>query len=245
MGAGSRAPHADEQPRSRRRGASAGSRGVWRRTRQSRARLGVIRRDRGARFACWRTTRRYSCSRATGRRIHDAPRCAACAHRQRQPRRPLRQWEVFRDLERRGLIMYGQMTAGSWIYIGTQESCKERSKRWVRWALAISVDRSRPHRSHGWLGRHGWRATAGGHHDEGICLAVEVDPSRVERRLQTRYLDRATSSVDEALAWCEDARRRGSAMSSAWSATAPMSCRAHHPRLCSRVVTDKRPLTIH
>src|SRR5204863_8592486 len=49
--------------------------------------------------------------------------------------------------------------------------------------------------------------------NEGICLAVEVDPSRVERRLQTRYLDRATSSVDEALAWCEDARLRGSAVS--------------------------------
>jgi len=49
--------------------------------------------------------------------------------------------------------------------------------------------------------------------NEGICLAVEVDPARVQRRLETRYLDRATSSVDEALAWCEDARRRGTALS--------------------------------
>jgi len=49
--------------------------------------------------------------------------------------------------------------------------------------------------------------------NEGICLAVEVDPARVQRRLETRYLDRSTASIDEALAWCEDARRHGTAVS--------------------------------
>jgi len=49
--------------------------------------------------------------------------------------------------------------------------------------------------------------------NEGICLAVDVDPARVQRRLETRYLDRSTASLDEALAWCADAKRRGSALS--------------------------------
>jgi len=49
--------------------------------------------------------------------------------------------------------------------------------------------------------------------NEGICLTVEVDPARVQRRLDTRYLDRSTASVDEALAWCDDAKRRGTALS--------------------------------
>src|SRR3977135_3193129 len=49
--------------------------------------------------------------------------------------------------------------------------------------------------------------------NDGVCLAVEVDPARVQRRVATRYLDRSTSSVDEALAWCDDAKRRGAALS--------------------------------
>src|SRR5258708_2915202 len=49
--------------------------------------------------------------------------------------------------------------------------------------------------------------------NDGVCLAIDVDPARVQRRLETRYLDRSTSSLDEALTWCEDARRHGSALS--------------------------------
>ena len=123
-------------------------------------------------------------------------------------------WEVFRDLERRGLIMYGQMTAGSRIYIGTQgilqgtyETLGAVGARHFGGSLKGRIVLT------GGLGGMGGAQPLAATMNEGICLAVEVDPSRVERRLQTRYLDRATSSVDEALAWCEDARRRGSAMS--------------------------------
>jgi len=123
-------------------------------------------------------------------------------------------WEVFRDLERRGLIMYGQMTAGSWIYIGTQgilqgtyETLGAVGARHFGGSLKGRIVLT------GGLGGMGGAQPLAATMNEGICLAVEVDPARVERRLQTRYLDRATSSVDEALAWCEDARRRGSAVS--------------------------------
>jgi len=123
-------------------------------------------------------------------------------------------WEVFRDLERRGLIMYGQMTAGSWIYIGTQgilqgtyetfgAVAKARFQESLRGRIVLT----------GGLGGMGGAQPLAATMNEGICLAVEVDPARVQRRLETRYLDRSTASIDEALAWCEDARRRGTAVS--------------------------------
>jgi urocanate hydratase len=123
-------------------------------------------------------------------------------------------WDKFRDLERLGLIMYGQMTAGSWIYIGTQgilqgtyETFAAVAARHFSGSLKGRVVLT------GGLGGMGGAQPLAATMNEGICLAVEVDPARVQRRLDTRYLDRATSSVDEALAWCEDARRRGSALS--------------------------------
>ena len=123
-------------------------------------------------------------------------------------------WDVFRDLERRGLIMYGQMTAGSWIYIGTQgilQGTYETFGAVARNKFQGSL-RGRIVLTGGLGGMGGAQPLAATMH-EGICLAVEVDPARVQRRLETRYLDRATASLDEALAWCEDARQRGSALS--------------------------------
>ena len=123
-------------------------------------------------------------------------------------------WDVFRDLERRGLIMYGQMTAGSWIYIGTQgilqgtyETFGSVASSRFRGSL-----RGRVVLTGGLGGMGGAQPLATTMHD-GICLAVEIDPARVQRRLETRYVDKFTSSIDEALAWCEDARRRGAALS--------------------------------
>lgn len=123
-------------------------------------------------------------------------------------------WEVFRDLERRGLIMYGQMTAGSWIYIGTQgilqgtyETLAAVASRHFQGSLRGRILLT------GGLGGMGGAQPLAATMNEGICLAVEVDPARVQRRLETRYLDQATASLDEALAWCEDARRRGRALS--------------------------------
>ncbi|MGH7537965.1 MAG: urocanate hydratase [Gemmatimonadales bacterium] len=123
-------------------------------------------------------------------------------------------WEVFRDLERRGLIMYGQMTAGSWIYIGTQgilqgtyETFGAVARRHFGGSLQGRLVLT------GGLGGMGGAQPLAATMNGGVCLAVEVDPARVQRRLDTGYLDKATGSVDEALGWCEAARRAGTALS--------------------------------
>ncbi|MGH9262670.1 MAG: urocanate hydratase, partial [Acidimicrobiales bacterium] len=123
-------------------------------------------------------------------------------------------WEVFRELERRGLMMYGQMTAGSWIYIGTQgilqgtyETFAAVAQRHfggsLRGRLVVT----------GGLGGMGGAQPLAATMNEGVCLAVDVDPARVARRLETRYLDREARTLDEAIQLCEDARRRGTALS--------------------------------
>ena len=90
-------------------------------------------------------------------------------------------WETFWELERLGLIMYGQMTAGSWIYIGSQGILQGTYETFG----ALAVKRF-----------------------DGLC--VDVDPARIERRLKTHYLDRATAKLDEAVAWAEEARAKKS-----------------------------------
>ena len=123
-------------------------------------------------------------------------------------------WDVFRDLERRGLIMYGQMTAGSWIYIGTQgilqgtyETFAAVAARHFQGSLRGRIVLT------GGLGGMGGAQPLAATMNEGICLPVEVDPARVQRRLETRYLDRSTTSLDEALAWCTEAKGRGEPLS--------------------------------
>jgi urocanate hydratase len=123
-------------------------------------------------------------------------------------------WEVFRELERQGLMMYGQMTAGSWIYIGTQgilqgtyETFGAVARRHFGGSLRGRLVLT------GGLGGMGGAQPLAATMQEGVCLAVEVDPGRVARRLATRYLDRSTADVDEALGWCEAARRERRALS--------------------------------
>jgi len=123
-------------------------------------------------------------------------------------------WEVFRDLERRGLIMFGQMTAGSWIYIGTQgilqgtyETFGAVAQRHFGGSLRGRIVLT------GGLGGMGGAQPLAATMNEGVCLAVDVDAARVQRRLDTRYLDRRSTSIDEAVDWCEDAKRRGVALS--------------------------------
>src|SRR5438046_4599686 len=123
-------------------------------------------------------------------------------------------WEVFRELERQGLIMYGQMTAGSWIYIGTQgilqgtyETFGAMARRHFGGSLRGRLVLT------GGLGGMGGAQPLAATMNDGVCLAVEVDPARVHRRIETRYLDRATASLDEALRWCEEAKRTGRALS--------------------------------
>ncbi len=123
-------------------------------------------------------------------------------------------WEHFRRLEAQGLIMFGQMTAGSWIYIGTQGI--------LQGTYETFAEAARQHFNGSWKGR--WILTAGlggmggaqplaATMNGASCLAVEVDPWRVERRRETRYVDRATRSLDEALAWMKEACAKGEALS--------------------------------
>src|SRR6187399_2212288 len=99
-------------------------------------------------------------------------------------------WDVFRDLEDRGLTMYGQMTAGSWIYIGTQgilqgtyETLAELARRHFGGTLAGRLVVTAG------LGGMGGAQPLAVTMNEGIALVVEVDPARIQRRLQTRYVD--------------------------------------------------------
>jgi urocanate hydratase len=110
-------------------------------------------------------------------------------------------WDTFRDLEARGLTMYGQMTAGSWIYIGTQgilqgtyETLAELARRHFGGSLAGRVTVTAG------LGGMGGAQPLAVTMNDGVALVVEVDATRIERRLQSRYLDEACDTLDEALA---------------------------------------------
>ena len=117
-------------------------------------------------------------------------------------------WEHFHELDRKGLMMYGQMTAGSWIYIGSQGI--------VQGTYETFVEMGRRHFGGSLAGK--WILTAGLGGMGGAqplaavmagasCLVVECQPSRIEMRLRTRYLDRQAATLEEALAIIEQACR--------------------------------------
>ncbi len=123
-------------------------------------------------------------------------------------------WETFWALEKAGLTMYGQMTAGSWIYIGTQgilqgtfEALAELAEQHFGGTL-----RGRVVLTAGLGGMGGAQPLAVTMND-GVALVVEVDEARIRRRVEGRYLDRATADLDQALAWVEAARQGGEAVS--------------------------------
>ena len=119
-------------------------------------------------------------------------------------------WKNFRDLEDRGLTMYGQMTAGSWIYIGTQgilQGTYETLAALARQHFGGSL-RGRLTVTAG-LGGMGGAQPLAVTMNEGVALVVEVDPARIKRRLETKYLDEAAGSLDEALARAQDYCQRG------------------------------------
>jgi urocanate hydratase len=123
-------------------------------------------------------------------------------------------WDYFRDLERKGLIMYGQMTAGSWIYIGTQgilqgtyETFAEAARQHFGGSLSGRFVLT------GGLGGMGGAQPLAATMNGGAFLGVEVDPARIERRLGTRYLDRMTDDLDEALGLVLGAKERGEPLS--------------------------------
>jgi urocanate hydratase len=115
-------------------------------------------------------------------------------------------WDVFRELERQGLTMYGQMTAGSWIYIGTQgilqgtyetfaELARQHFGGTLRGRLVLTAG----------LGGMGGAQPLAVTMNEGVVIAIEVDELRARRRLDIGYVDRLTESPDEALSWARDA----------------------------------------
>ena len=123
-------------------------------------------------------------------------------------------WEHFRELEREGLMMYGQMTAGSWIYIGTQgilqgtyetfaELARQHFGGTLRGRVVLTAG----------LGGMGGAQPLAVTMNEGVCLAIEVDPDRARRRLEIGYVDRLTGDPDEALAWTRAAAAAGDAVS--------------------------------
>ena len=123
-------------------------------------------------------------------------------------------WETFRDLEDRGLTMYGQMTAGSWIYIGTQgilqgtyETLAELARRHFDGSLAGRFVVTAG------LGGMGGAQPLAVTMNGGVALVVEVDPRRIERRLALRYVDERTSDLADALARVDRYRRGGIARS--------------------------------
>jgi urocanate hydratase len=116
-------------------------------------------------------------------------------------------WDVFRDLEQKGLTMYGQMTAGSWIYIGSQgivqgtyETFAECANQHFSGSLAGKLVVTAG------LGGMGGAQPLAVTMNDGLCLAVEVDPWRIQRRVETGYCDVMSESLDEALDLLENAK---------------------------------------
>ncbi|MEK7411378.1 MAG: urocanate hydratase, partial [Actinomycetota bacterium] len=117
-------------------------------------------------------------------------------------------WDEFRRLEAAGLTMYGQMTAGSWIYIGTQgilqgtyECFAEIARRRFNGTLAGTITLTAG------LGGMGGAQPLAITMNEGVALCIDVDPTRVNRRIETRYLDQVASSLSDAVERCERAKR--------------------------------------
>jgi urocanate hydratase len=123
-------------------------------------------------------------------------------------------WPEFRRLEALGLTMYGQMTAGSWIYIGTQGILQGTYE-----TFSAVADRHFGGTLRGTLTLTGGCGGMGGAQplavtmNDGVCLCVDVDPSRLQRRVDQRYLDEWTADLDEALARVEGAKRARTALS--------------------------------
>jgi urocanate hydratase len=123
-------------------------------------------------------------------------------------------WDHFYELDRKGLMMYGQMTAGSWIYIGTQgilqgtyetfaEAARQHFGGSLKGRLVMTAG----------LGGMGGAQPLAATMNEGVVIAIEVDPHRIQRRLDTAYVDRRSDSLDEAVALARDAQKGGRALS--------------------------------
>lgn len=123
-------------------------------------------------------------------------------------------WKTFHELDQKGLMMYGQMTAGSWIYIGTQgilqgtyetfaEAARQHSRGSLKGTLTLTAG----------LGGMGGAQPLAVTMNEGVMIGVEVDRKKIERRIETRYCDLLVESLEEALSLAQDAKAQGKALS--------------------------------
>ena len=123
-------------------------------------------------------------------------------------------WKYFRELEERGLIMYGQMTAGSWIYIGTQgilqgtyETFYAAARKHFGGTLEGKIILTAG------LGEMGGAQPLAATLNDSVMIAVEVNPWAIERRIKTGYLDTWTDDIDKALKMADEARKKGEPLS--------------------------------
>ncbi|MCP3029931.1 urocanate hydratase [Halobacillus sp. A1] len=123
-------------------------------------------------------------------------------------------WDHFHELDQKGLMMYGQMTAGSWIYIGSQgivqgtyETFAECAKQHFNGSLKGTITLTSG------LGGMGGAQPLAVTLNGGVCIAVEIDPQRIQRRIDTKYLDVSTDNMDEAIKLAEEARDGKKALS--------------------------------
>ncbi|MGM8214917.1 urocanate hydratase [Bacillaceae bacterium W0354] len=123
-------------------------------------------------------------------------------------------WDHFRDLEKRGLMMYGQMTAGSWIYIGTQgilqgtyetfaEAARQHFNGSLQGTLTVTAG----------LGGMGGAQPLAVTMNDGVVIAIEVDEKRIKRRIEHRYLDTMATDLDEALQMAKEVKEKGEPLS--------------------------------
>ncbi|MBC8345159.1 MAG: urocanate hydratase [Candidatus Marinimicrobia bacterium] len=123
-------------------------------------------------------------------------------------------WDHFNELDKQGLMMYGQMTAGSWIYIGTQgilqgtyetfaAAAKQHYNSDLTGKLVVTAG----------LGGMGGAQPLSVTMNNGVTICIEIDPFRIQRRLETKYLNVATDSMDDALSMARDAQKKGEPLS--------------------------------
>ncbi|MEJ9305114.1 urocanate hydratase [Priestia megaterium] len=123
-------------------------------------------------------------------------------------------WETFHELDKKGLMMYGQMTAGSWIYIGSQgivqgtyetfaECANQHFNRTLKGTITVTAGLG------GMGGAQPLAVTMAG----GVVIGIDVDRTRIEKRIETKYCDTVVESVDDAITLAEDAKRLGKALS--------------------------------
>ncbi len=123
-------------------------------------------------------------------------------------------WETFHELDKKGLMMYGQMTAGSWIYIGSQgivqgtyETFAELAKQHFDGTLKNTITVTAG------LGGMGGAQPLAVTMNGGVCIGIDVDESRIDRRIETRYTDVKTDSLDKAIEMAKNAKLAGEALS--------------------------------